>query len=1044
MCEPTVALRFPSLNNLQRGPRRPAKTIAKLFRTALLAGILCASLPRTFAQKIPFVLPWNDSTPSVTDFSGLNRPIGTNRVVVDAEGHFSAAGERVRFLGVNFAGDSPFMPTNKAEAVAARLAKFGVNNVRFHHMDASWATGGGLLAYNSASSTNMNPAQLERLHYVVARLKAHGIYANINLLVGREYRPGDGLGPEVMGLDWKDAHVLGFFYPPALALHKDFATKLLTPTNRFTGLSLARDPAVSFVEIINENGVLQKWTDGGLDKLPQRYATNLQAQWNQWLATRYANDEALRASWRIIDQPLGTNLLRNGNFSNSLTSWNGEQHETAKAAFSRTYDFTNSQPSARIIVTTPDSTSWHIQFNQANLRMVSTQVYTLSFWAKSSVPTNIDVSIMRAHTDYAGLGLSQGIALTTNWQQFTAAFMPSATETNARVNFGSMGNKAATFWFADVRLQAGGRLGTLPGGVTLAGRNIPNIQHGAVGYNGTREARRDWVGFLRDLENAYYDQMIAHVRDRCGYTGLIFGTILANSPATVQNRMDVIDAHSYWQHPEFPGRAWDGNNWFVRNISMLNTFDNSLTSLARQRIHGKPFTVTEYQHSSPNYYGAEGPLLISAYGALQDWDGIWLFDYGAGQDSVPMGYVRGYFEIGQHPTKMANLLLAANIFRRGDVRQATVEKTLLMSPDKELDLLVNSSAWSIFGAGQLGMPGKLTYVNRISTTLTTTNTPSPAPPPNPTTNVVVSDTGELAWNLSQPSKGRLTINSSKTRAVLGFTDGSSFDLGGFVFEPGQTVLGWSTIGLTLKSGTSMTNSATLLLVTTGWWENTGQVWTDSTKQSVGSQWGRAPVLVEAVPFKLTIPAPASSVRVWALDTRGVRAQELPVVATPDNKTWLSIGTNTQTQFYEVEIGNWIASSFDSWRSRYFTQDELAQAHVSGPAATPDGDDVPNLLKYYYGLPGRTPAAPHRLPKGMVLVVGGENYLVMEYLRAKEARDVQAQAQIATVLPQWLPASCCTSERVYDLGALERVVVRDLAPVSANQSRFMRLAVNLAP
>lgn len=147
-------------------------------------------------MAVPFILPWSDSLSGVvTDFSGMNAPINsTSWVTVDANGHFVANGERVRFLGVNFAGDSPFMPTNKADAVAARLAKFGVNNVRFHHMDAPWAYGGGILSYTSTRSTNFNAGQLEKLHFVVSRLKAHGIYANINLLVGREYRSGDGLG----------------------------------------------------------------------------------------------------------------------------------------------------------------------------------------------------------------------------------------------------------------------------------------------------------------------------------------------------------------------------------------------------------------------------------------------------------------------------------------------------------------------------------------------------------------------------------------------------------------------------------------------------------------------------------------------------------------------------------------------------------------------------------------------------------------------------------------------------------------------------------
>jgi hypothetical protein len=163
------------------------------------------------AQTVPFVLPWNDATPGVTDFFAMNPAIGTNRVAADTNGHFVVNGQRIRFLGVNFAGDSPFAPTNNAEAMAARLSKFGLNAVRFHHMDASWAYNGGLLAYTATTSTNFNPANLERVHYLVSRLKAHGIYADINLLVGRTYGSADGLGTEVTNMDWKDAHVLGFF-----------------------------------------------------------------------------------------------------------------------------------------------------------------------------------------------------------------------------------------------------------------------------------------------------------------------------------------------------------------------------------------------------------------------------------------------------------------------------------------------------------------------------------------------------------------------------------------------------------------------------------------------------------------------------------------------------------------------------------------------------------------------------------------------------------------------------------------------------------------
>lgn len=1003
----------------------------------LLTGLCFAA--HSLAQDVPWILPWNDATPAITDFSALNSPITTNRVATDTNGHFVVNGRRIRFLGVNFAGDSPFMPTNNADAVAARLAKFGVNAIRFHHMDASWAYNGGLLAYTSTTSTNFNPVNLDRLHCVVSRLKAHGLYSDINLLVGREYRSGDGLGPEVTGMDWKDAHVLGFFYDPALALHKDYATKLLAPTNRWTGLPLAKDPAVAFVEIINENGIVQKWLDGGLDRLPARYATNLQARWNGWLAARYTNDTTMLAAWNAINQPLGTNLLVNGAFSNALTGWICEQHYNARAGFTRTYEFTNNQPSAKIDVTNADTVGWYIQFNYPGLQVISNQAYTVSFWAKSNPATNADVSLMEAHDPWSGLGCYQSLALSTNWQRFTNTFQVISNDPNARVNFGSMGDKRATFWFADVRLQAGGQLGTLPPGSSLPSGTVPNVRYSGSGYTGTAQARRDWLRFLRDLECAYYDTMVAHLRTNIGYTGLIFGTIMSTSPATVQTRLDVIDGHAYWQHPQFPGQPWDPVNWYQPNISMVNTVadDNTLAGLARQRIKGKPFTVTEYEHPAPNYHGAEAPLLLAAYAGLQDWDGLWLFAYGQGNDAVPMGYVPGFFEIAQHPGKMANLLMAANLFRRGDVRPALQECTMALTPEHELDLLQNSWAWGLFSSSQLGVPASLAFTNRLSTSVGTNATGLNTPPSGPAGNVLNSDTGELRWDVSQSGKGLATIDTARTKAVVGFADNHPVTLGPLTLTPATTQLGWCTLAATLVRGEVFTNDCTALLVAGGWWENTGQVWTDTNKTSVANHWGQAPVLTEVVPFTLTLPVGTNFVQVWSLDERGRRKAMLPISGTSTSTT-LMVTTNAASIWYELDVARWMAS-FDLWRARYFTADELTLPAISGPSAVPDSDGVPNLLKYYLGLPGRAPAPPGSQPSGSLFPLSGQSFLALTYTHDKLVLDVSCAGQVSPDLTQWLSGPAYSRiDQIVDLGTLERLTLRDLTAISSAPQHFLRL------
>lgn len=867
-----------------------------------IISLLALAVPAFAAE--PFALPWDDASPGSADFSALNSPITPeSRVAVDRKGHFVAAGQRIRFLGVNCAGDSPFMPTNKADGAAARMAKFGINSVRLHHMDSSWAVGGGIIQYTPETSTNINPAQLEKLHFFVSRLKAHGIYADVNLLVGRDFKAGDGLGPEVDPMDWKDGHILAFFNDTALALQKDYATKLLTPTNPFTGLSLAKDPAVAFVEILNENGIVQNWLDGGLDRLPLVYERQLQKRWNDWLRARYANDAAMLAAWHAVQEPLGVNYLKNGSFTDALKNWNCETHESARADFTPVLEFTDGRPAVKISVTQPSRQSWHVQLNQAGLSVENGRPYTITFWARSAEPAALDVTVMRSGGDWGSLGFVRKFHLTQEWQQFSATFAATATETNARVNFGGMGNSKAVVSLAQVIFQPGGALGVPPGPDSLEKGLTPNIAHAGNGFAATLDARRDWLRFLRDLEVNYYDAMVGHLHTNIGYPGLIFGTIMANSPATVQSRMDVIDGHAYWQHPQFPGKPWDSMNWNVPNISLVNTLgdDNTLAGLARQRIVGKPFTVTEYQHPSPNSYSAEGPLLLAAYAALQDWDGLWLFDYGPGYNPQGGEYIAGYFSMMNHPAKMANMLLAANLFRRADISPAKEQFSTTLTPEQEVRMLAQSaSAWSVFSAQQLGMQRELAFIHRVGTTLADNTASNSIPDAGAFGKLLTSDTGELAWDLTTAGHGVVTVNTPKTKALVGFADDKDVSLGGVTFHPRTTQLGWCSLGVTLRRGESLTNACSALIVSGGWCENSGQVWTSAKKDSVANQWGHAPVLAEIVPFTLTLPVSQDRVHVWKLDERGQRKSAMTLEGDA-SKTILRVTPENGSLWYELEV-----------------------------------------------------------------------------------------------------------------------------------------------
>ena len=886
---------------------------------SLCVALLCAGVaPYATAQAPalePFRLSWFGADPNITSFAGWNQPIPTDApwVEVTEDGHYVLEGKRIRFLGVNVTGARAFPDEVRAEAHAARLARFGFNSVRFHHLEAPWLKDRVLIDYSKGTSRELSAERLDRLHYFIARLAGHGIHIDMNLLVSREFQPADGLGEEIAQMGWKDQHILGFFNDTALELHKEYARKLLTAPNPYRGdTPLVQDPAVAFIEIMNENGLLQKWFEGVIDRMPERYRRDLQGKWNEWLRGRYANTAELLSGWGAVDEPAGPNLLANGDFSaapagwstscaqvvTGIFRWNLECHQTARATVSFPPDF-NGQPSILIQVTAPGTASWHVQLNQPGLAVESGRVYTLSFWAKADGAVPLQAALTRAHTDWAGLAPAISATLGTSWRRYSITFQNTVSEANARINFNGFGDRTARVWIAQVEFRTGGQIGALPEGVSLENGNIPLVAGGGAGA--TSGQKEDWVRFALELERRYWDEMRRFLKEDLGYRGIVWGTIISNSPPNAQRGIDAMDSHAYWQHPQFPaGQDWNPDNWTVENISMVNSpASSTIAGIARQRVKGKPHNVTEYQHASPNTYSTEMPLFVAAYGALQDWGGIWFFEYPTGTDE----YVTGFFDTSGNPGKLANSLIAASIFRRGDVSPAREEFVFRFDPEREVrTAATRGGAWSIADGNRLGAPATLGLRSRVALAIGEEAEGLEEMPEAPRGPVYASDTGEVAWSVERAGRGVLSINTPRTRAVAGFTDNQVIDLGGVIIEPAPTRQGWSTIAITAREGDSLTGrgSAWGVIVATGDHENTGQKWKDARRNSVGRNWGGAPALIEVIRATITLPVAPWRVAAWALDATGNRMAEIPV-EDADGRARLRIGESGATVWYEFYI-----------------------------------------------------------------------------------------------------------------------------------------------
>lgn len=228
-----------------------------------------------------------------------NPPIEPLRV--QGEDFVNAKGQAVRFWGVNVV--ALFPQKTAAEGLAARIASFGFNLVRPHHymrQSLDWNTGSKIeaLADYDENSYSLKPEAVDRFDYLNAQLRKHGIYLAFALRYSRNYvlkdskiiatTPEDDLAwrkamSELNTWDWRRAidarKMLPTFDERCQAIDLEFAKRLLSHVNPYTGLSYANDPQVLTIETINEFTSEYTIICGAKDRFPKYFEDKLQAKW---------------------------------------------------------------------------------------------------------------------------------------------------------------------------------------------------------------------------------------------------------------------------------------------------------------------------------------------------------------------------------------------------------------------------------------------------------------------------------------------------------------------------------------------------------------------------------------------------------------------------------------------------------------------------------------------------------------------------------------------------------------------------------------------
>jgi hypothetical protein len=857
----------------------------------------------SFAPLFPFaIIP--DKHGGITDVSFLNDvPAGKHGFIrVDGQ-HFVNDKGRVIFWGTNICASANFPSKEQSKIVAARLASLGFNCVRLHHLDMAEIWGG----WNAKSFVQIDPERLELLDYFIYQLKQNGIYVNINLHVSRTLDHRDGF-PDV---DKRPSYDKGLdnFYPKFIELQKKYARDLLLHYNKYTKSTYADEPAVALVEINNENSIVAQWSWGGkILTMPEPYSTEFRRQWNDFLKRKYKTTENLKKEWQCQDAQFGNEMLetnKNSKYRFESNKWGIEKDEETVC------DKIAAGDVMKIVVQKNGKVSWHPQLIVNRLSFAKDKVYTFTIKIRANKPTSLFCGVRKCYGDWATISKFKEIKITDQWQKISIPFTVDQTETNAR--FDINGFKICSYEIAETSLKEGGSIGGLTPEQNLESDTIPIIPPRNDNY--TQYASDDFCEFLFELEERYWLEMYRFLKEELKVKASVCGTQAGYGSRHTQAKLDYIDAHAYWNHPEFPDKDWSQTNWRVLNTSLVSGANNSeiLRTLATSRVYGKPYIVSEFDAPFPNQYAAEALPILAAFGRFQGWDGIFHFAYAHNRDNFDTKKTVAFFDMVGNSVKLAHLPACAVIFRQNGVNEGQKIIRGGLNKKQELDIFKKEKhTWGLNFKG-LNLNDHIAMIHPAALDLngnTTQNLPDLK-----NTNVYLPDNGSMYFDYRTKNEEGFGINTKNVLLYTGFCSSNSNEpqqksettiegKGIKIVFAKPSRLGWRTVSAVSINGNGFEPDVAgkeirVLVAATGMMQNSEMKIEklENNKITFGNKWGKPPVLCEGIPLNIHFPN-AKKIICFPLNETGERQPQII-----QNKNYIELQPELKTIWYEIIVKN---------------------------------------------------------------------------------------------------------------------------------------------
>jgi hypothetical protein len=275
--------------------------------------------------------------------------------------------------------------------------------------------------------------------------------------------------------------------------------------------------------------------------------------------------------------------------------------------------------------------------------------------------------------------------------------------------------------------------------------------------------------------------------------------------------------------------------------------------------------------------------------ALQDWDGVFAFAYSHRLNDWDTKRLTSFFDIDQHPTKMATLPTALALFYRADITPPTNKHEVNVTREEAIESVARGGSW--VDGKAYGLRAEETFEHLISFA---------GERGGSLRTMGMGAAEQLKWDTVAH---RMLLKAPRTVAVVGsVTSGETIDLaysraGAVKIVPGETRQHWATITASVMEGANFSTAKRILITATGDTENADMQWKDAAKTSV-TTWGKGPSVVEGIPAVITFPSGGGKWKAWTLDERGQRRTEVPLQQTGP-EAQLTLSPEQKTLWWEL-------------------------------------------------------------------------------------------------------------------------------------------------